>query len=118
MIILRQKTFNSKSMKALRNAVDTSIGKNWHKEASKYFKPNIIGDGSVNNLKSWGRSLQKTPVTDIKTLNGRINRKGMFENRLNLRRKNPTIPSEQRELLDYIDKDNIKLTNLRKTDWL
>jgi hypothetical protein len=76
MIVLRNKEFSSKAQKVLRSAVDTSIGRNWYKEASKFFKPELVGDRSVSNFKSIGRAVQKTPQVDVKTLHGRINKRG------------------------------------------
>jgi hypothetical protein len=80
MIILRDKEFSSKAQKALRSVVDTSIGRNWHKEASKFFRPELVGKESVSNFKSIGRAVQRTPQVNVKTLHGRINKRGAIRN--------------------------------------
>ncbi len=87
MIILRQKTFNSKSMKALRGTVEAKLGKKWYKDAiDEGILPSVSTKrpdaGAFASFKNRGREMQRglSTLFDINTVHGRINRKAEVRN--------------------------------------
>lgn len=73
---LEQKEFNSPAMKLLRNKQDIKTGLKKIKELRTAFKPEFVGERTIENAKHYGREINRTFPLHSKSLNEKIARKG------------------------------------------